>query len=181
MGVLVVRNTFLDVMKDSLDPRRSSSCPARIRSESPPATHIKFAHFPQRVARFSIFVAHGTQENVETKLFPMVELPYNTFVVDHIASSMGVTMEKFLQLYQIILPTAARQVRPEFVLANTLNGLCLSIVSNKLRDDYAKRDSAEACPWHWVQDTTGDWLAVWQHPWETQSKHCGNTKMMSRL
>ena len=45
----------------------------------------------------------------------------------------------YYTLYQVILPAAARHIRPECVIAVTLHGLCLSVVRNGLRGGCAKQ------------------------------------------
>ena len=90
-----------------------------------------------------IYAGHGIKENAATKLFPEMTMPCNTFVIDHFATSLGMTVGKFLDLYKVILPAAVRHIRPEFVIAATLHGLCLSIVRNRLRGGCAKQSLDE--------------------------------------
>ena len=90
------------------------------------------------MARFNVFIGCGDKGNAATQLFPEMTMPCNTFVIDHFATSLGMTVGKFLNLYRVISPAAVRHIRPEFVIAATLHGLCLSIVRNRLRGGCAK-------------------------------------------
>ena len=145
MALLVERDTFLDFAKPSLDPRRTGSFPPRRRKaehehklEPLSPRQVKLQELvPTGMARFSVFIGRGDKGNAATKLFPEMNMPCNTFVIDYFATSMGMTVGKFMNLYPVILPAAARHIRPEFVIASTLHGRCLSIVRDRLRSGCA--------------------------------------------
>ena len=141
MAFLVERDTFLDFAKPSLDPRRTGSFPPRRRKaehehqlEPLSPRQVKLQELvPTGMARFSVFIGRGDKGNAATTLFPEMNMPCNTFVIDYFATSMGMTVGKFMNLYRVILPAAARHIWPEVVIASTLHGRCLSIVRDRLR------------------------------------------------
>ena len=107
MAFLVERDTFLDFAKPSLDPRRTGSFPPRRRKaehehqlEPLSPRQVKLQELvPTGTARFSVFIGRGDKGNAATKLFPEMDMPCNTFVIDHFATSMGMTVGKFMNLY----------------------------------------------------------------------------------